>query len=110
MAELWFLIVWCTERTWANRSTTVANRGRCSVSRQARLTGRDRLELAADAVGGVGLHVERVEMRRAAELVQEDEVLGAGPAAEPLGPLLGSAGRCQPGDSRRRPPADNPPA
>ena len=45
---------------------------------QARLGRGDRLELAADAVGGVGLHVERIEVRRPAELVEEDDVLGLG--------------------------------
>ena len=54
----------------------------------------DRLELAADAVGGVGLHVERVDVRRPAALVQEDDVLGPRPRgrAAPRRPAAGSAG------------------
>ena len=51
---------------------------------QARLAGRDRLELAANPVRRIGLHVERVQVGRAAELVQEDDVLGARPME--LGP------------------------
>ena len=85
-------------------SMTVANRGRCSVTVQAGLGRRDRLELAADAVGRVRLHVEGVDVRRAAELVQEEDVLR--PAAQrpaprrPAARWAGSAPRsprCRPG-------------
>ena len=43
---------------------------------EPRLTGRNRLELASNPVRGIRLHVEGVEMRRPAELVQKDDVLG----------------------------------
>ena len=47
---------------------------------QARLARLDRLELAPNTLGCVGLHVECVNVRRAAELVQEDDVLCLGQA------------------------------
>ncbi len=65
------------------------------------LAGGDRLELAANSVGRIGLHVEGVEVRRPAELVQQDDVLGASSTA---GALLGpqERGQCA---ARRFPPS-----
>ena len=47
----------------------------------ARHVARDRLEQPANAVGRVGLHVERFQLAGAAELVKKDHDLGAEPAA-----------------------------
>ena len=80
---------------------TVANRGRCSVTCKPGLAGGDRLELAADAVRRVGLHVERVEVRRPAELVQEDDVLGPRRSRRGVCSALKSEGSARPGDPRR---------
>ena len=60
---------------------------------------RDGLELAANAVGRGRLHVEGVDVRRAAELVQEENVLG--PRLQPR--LLGGSqpgGQVQPREPR----------
>jgi hypothetical protein len=62
----------------------------------------DRLELAADTVGRIGLHVEGVDVRRAAELVQEDDV--PGPRLPPFVRLLRRAqkrGEVQAKEARR---------
>ena len=56
----------------------------------------DRLELAADAVRGVGLHVEGVDVRRAAALVQEDDVLGPGPDGPTTSEARSRCGRSRP--------------
>ena len=69
------------------------------ADRQARLAGGDRLELAANARRRVGLHVERVQVRRAAELVQEDDVLGPRRMPDARVGLL----RAPAGPARRRP-------
>jgi hypothetical protein len=45
---------------------------------ETRKIGPDRVELAANARGGGGLHVEGVEMAGAAELMEEDDRAGAG--------------------------------
>ena len=68
--------------------------------RQAGLARGDRLELAADAIGSLRLHVERVDVRGPAELVQEDDVPGAGTRAARLARRPGAARR----DSARRTP------
>ena len=57
-------------------------------------------------VGRVGLHVERVDVRRAAELVEEDDVLG--PRRADAGPL--SAARSRSAGSGPAMPAAVPPA
>ena len=66
--------------------------------RETRLAGGDRRELAPDARRRVGLHVERVQVRRSAELVQEDHVPGPRPHAGTARarPLASSAGKPSP--------------
>ena len=86
----------------ANLGELVDHRGeprQVLADRQARLTGRDRLELAANAGRRGRLHVERVQMRRAAELVQEDDVLGPSHRARSLFGLQ-ERGQAQSGDAR----------
>ena len=63
-----------------NRSARAASRGRYSQKRTpgSRVCGR--AVLAADAVGGVGLGVERLVLRRPARLEDEDDRTGRFPA------------------------------
>ena len=78
---------------------TVENRGRCSLTFRPGCGRGDRLELAADPVGRVRLHVEGVDVRGAAELVQEEDVLRPRAQPRPLGgPQPG--GQVQPGEPR----------
>ena len=58
--------------------------------------GRDRVEFAPDPGGSLGLEIEHVLVRRAADQVDEDHRFGRGPFA--LGGLGGQqAGQAQPG-------------
>ncbi len=69
--------------------------------RETRLAGGDRRELAPDARRRVGLHVERVQVRRSAELVQEDHVPGPRPHAGTARVGRSQERRqAQPGDAR----------
>ena len=63
------------ERITATLSITPAIRGRCSPIWTPGSRVGDRLELAADAVGRVGLEVEGILMRRAARQVDHDHRL-----------------------------------
>ncbi len=62
----------------ASWSVRVARRGRCSQTTMPGHVRGDRLELAADALGGVGLHVERVEVAQPAGQEDQDHRLRPG--------------------------------
>ena len=63
---------------------------------QARLSGRDRLKLAANAGRSARLHVKRIQMRRSAELMQEDDVLGPRPRTRASARPSSKEGRLKP--------------
>ena len=72
--------------------------GQMLADRQTRLAGGDRLKLAANAGRRGRLHIERVEVRRPAELMQEDDVLGSSRRARVLFGLE-QRGQAQSGDA-----------
>ena len=67
----------------------------------ARNHRRDRLELAADAVGGLGLEIERVLLRRPAPEIDQDARLGRWPP-----PGAAASWACQQTRNRQRPQPD----
>ena len=65
-------------RTIASFSACFASRGRCSQIPDTGNRGIDRLKFPPDALGGVGLHVERVDMARASGHENQDHRTCAG--------------------------------
>ena len=87
MAVSWWSLLCEPERTSAIRSITLAMSGSFSPIVKAGDGRVDRLVLAADVVGRVGLEVEAVVMRNAAAQEDEDDRLGRGRTLLPgMGP------------------------
>ena len=93
-------IVWASERTTVTLSATCGHLGQVLADLDAVGLGVDRLELAANALGGFGLEVPHVDGGRAAGEPDQDDGLGLGalaPALRRPGPRArSSCGRVRP--------------